>query len=83
MGRDNAAARRIRRAISTRADSARIKLAAICCEVQNRPLAALNLLNQVDLEDLPASIRGHIAQIRQKAERLLDDETFEPDGKNW
>ena len=67
----------------TRADSARIKLAAICCEVQNRPLAALNLLNQVDLEDLPASIRGHIAQIRQKAERLLDDETFEPDGKNW
>ncbi len=67
----------------TRADSARIKLAAICCEVQNRPLAALKLLNQVELEDLPDSIRGHIAQIRQKAERLLDDETFEPDSKSW
>ena len=67
----------------TRADAARIKLAAICCEVQNRPLAALKLLDQVNFEDLPASIRGHIAQIRQKAERLLDDETFEPDGKSW
>lgn len=66
-----------------RADAAHIKLAAICCEVQNRPLAALKLLDQVDLENLPASIRGHIAQIRQKAERLLDDETFEPEGRSW
>lgn len=67
----------------TRADAARIKLAAICCEVQNRPLAALKLLDQVDLENLPDSIRSHITQIRQKAERLLDDESFEPDGKSW
>lgn len=67
----------------TRADASRIKLAAVCCEVQNRPLAALKLLDQVDLEDLPASIHGHIAQIRQKAERLLDDKTFELGGKNW
>lgn len=65
-----------------RAAAARIKLAAICCEVQNRPLAALKQLDQVELENLPASIRGHIAQIRQKAERLLDDETFELGGKN-
>lgn len=67
----------------TQADPARIKLAAICCEVQNRPLAALKLLDQVDLDDLPASIHSHIAQIRQKAERLLDEETFESDGKSW
>jgi membrane associated rhomboid family serine protease len=66
-----------------RADAARIKLAAICCEVQNRPLAAIKLLDQVELDDLPDSIRGHIAQIRQKSERLLDDETFELDGKSW
>lgn len=66
-----------------RADAARIKLAAICCEVQNRPLAAIKLLNQVELDELPDSIRSHIAQIRQKAERLLDDETFELDGKSW
>ena len=46
------------------------------------PLAALKLLDQVDLDDLPDSIRGHIAQIRQKAERLLDDETFELGGKS-
>ena len=65
-----------------RANAARIKLAAICCEVQNRPLAALKMLDQVDDEDLPASIRGHIAQIRQKAERLLDDETFESNGQS-
>lgn len=67
----------------SRADAARIKLAAICCEVQNRPLAAIKLLDQVEVDDLPDSIRGHIAQIRQKAERLLDDETFELDGKSW
>lgn len=66
----------------TRADAARIKLAAICCEVQNRPLAALKLLDKVGFEDLPASIRSHITQIRQKAERLLDDETFDPGGKS-
>ena len=66
-----------------RADAARIKLAAICCEVQNRPLAAIKLLDQVELDDLSDAIRGHIAQIRQKAERLLDDETFELDGKSW
>ena len=65
------------------ADAARIKLAAICCEVQNRPMAAIKLLDQVELDDLPDSIRGHIAQIRQKAERLLDNETFELDGKSW
>lgn len=65
-----------------RADSARIKLAAVCCEVQNRPLAALKLLDKVGLEDLPHSIRSHISQIRQKAERLLDDETFDPGGKS-
>lgn len=66
-----------------RADSARIKLAAICCEIQNRPRAALKLLDQVDLEDRPASILNHIAQIRQKAERLLDEDTFEPNGRSW
>ena len=65
------------------ADAARIKLAAICCEIRNRPLAAIKLLDQVELDDLPDSIRGHIAQIRQKAERLLDNETFELDGKSW
>ena len=67
----------------SRADAMRIKLAAICCEVQNRPLAAIKLLDQVKLDDLPDSIRGHIAQIRQKAERLLDEETFELGGKSW
>jgi membrane associated rhomboid family serine protease len=67
----------------SQADAARIKLAAICCEVQNRPLAALKLLDKVDLEELPDSIRGHIAQIRQKAERLLDEDPLEPEGKNW
>ena len=67
----------------SRADATRIKLAAICCEVQNRPLAAIKLLDQVELDDLPDSIRGHIAQIRQKAERLLDNETFELGGKSW
>lgn len=68
---------------SERADAARIKLAAICCEVQNRPRAALKLLDQVDLEDLPDSIRSRVTQIRQKAERLLDEETFELEGKSW
>lgn len=66
-----------------RADATRIKLAAICCEVQNRPRAALKLLDQIDLEDLPDSIRGRVAQIRQKSEQLLDDDTFELDGKSW
>ena len=65
------------------ADAARIKQAAICCEIRNRPLAAIKLLDQVELDDLPDSIRSHIAQIRQKAERLLDNETFELDGKSW
>lgn len=64
------------------ADATRIKLAAICCEVQNRPLAALKLLDQVNPEELPPSIRRHITQIRQKSERRLDDETFEPDGQS-
>lgn len=64
-----------------RADAARIKLAAICCEVQNRPRAALKLLDQVDIEDLPDSIRSHITQIRQKADRLLDDDPLEFEGK--
>ncbi len=64
------------------ADATRIKLAAICCEVQNRPLAALKLLDQVNLEGLPPSIRRHITQIRQKSERRLDDETFEPDDQS-
>lgn len=59
------------------ADSARIKLAAIFCEVQNRPRAALKLLDQVDLDDLPDSIKGHITRIRQKADQLLDEGTIE------
>lgn len=66
-----------------RADAARIKLAAVFCEIQNRPRAALKLLDQVDLEDLPDSIRGRVAQIRQKADRLLDEDTFELEGKSW
>lgn len=66
----------------TQADPARIKLAAICCEIQNRPLAALKLLEPVNFEGLPASIQSHIAQIRQKTERLLDEESFEFDGKS-
>lgn len=65
------------------ADAARIKLATLWCDVQIRPRAALKLLDQVDLEDLPDSIRHHVAQIRQKAEGMIDDDTFELEGKSW
>lgn len=65
------------------ADAARIKLAAIFCEVQTRPRAALKLLDQVELDDLPDSLRQHIAQIRQKAEGMINDDTFELEGQSW
>ena len=68
---------------SVRADDARIKLAGICCDVQNRPRAALKLLDQIDFENLPAAARDHVAEIRHSAERLLEDDTFELDGKSW
>ncbi len=66
-----------------RADAARIKLATLWCDVQTRPRAALKLLDQVELDELSDSLRNHVAQIRQKAEGLIDDDTFELDGKSW
>ena len=66
-----------------RADAARIKLATLWCDVQTRPRAALKLLDQVELDDLSETIRNHVAQIRQKAEGMIDDDTFELDGKSW
>ena len=65
------------------ADAARIKLAAVFCEVKTRPRAALKLLDEIEMDDLPDSIRSYIAQIRQKAEGMLGDDTFELDGKSW
>lgn len=66
-----------------RADAARIKLATLWCDIQTRPRAALKLLDQVEQEDLPDSIRNHVVQIRQKAEAMINDDTFELDGKSW
>ena len=66
-----------------RADAVRIKLATLWCDVQTRPRAALKLLDQVELDDLSDSLRNHVAQIRQKAEGMIDDDTFELDGKSW
>lgn len=63
------------------ADVERIKLAAICCEILHRPRAALKLLDQVEADDLPNSVRDRIAHIRRTAEQLIAEGTLELDGQ--
>lgn len=65
------------------ADSMRIKLAAVYVEVNQRPQAALKLLDAIELSDFPKSVRRHVTQIRQQAQRQIDEGTLELEGTSW
>ncbi len=64
-------------------DGITIKLAAVYCEVQKRPRAALKQLEEVDTSDLPADVQKQVAQIRRRAERLIEEGVLELDGRGW
>ena len=66
-----------------RDDGITIKLAAVYCEVQKRPRAALKQLEEVDTSDLPVDVREQVARIRRRAERLIEEGVLELDGRGW
>lgn len=69
-------------AASPLAMSVRVKLAVLMCVIENRPRQALAILAKLPVA-LPAKLQQQADQVRQRAQRLLQDGELEVDVQDW
>lgn len=61
----------------------RLRLAHVLTEVENRPGQALKVMGKVSPELLSDGKRELLARLRTKAERLRDEDPYEPVDEDW
>jgi membrane associated rhomboid family serine protease len=65
------------------ASTIRLKLAGLFVQKQNRPRAALRVLEPIPRGSLPQSLEAHRDKIEQRARQLADAGVIELDGQSW
>ncbi len=65
------------------ASEVRVRLAAILVEKQQRPMAALRILQPIGPKELPDDLERYRTKIEKRANQLLDEGVIELEGRAW
>lgn len=65
------------------ASDVRVRLAAILVEKQQRPMAALRVLEPIGPKELSPDLEKYRAKIEKRANQLLDEGVIELEGRAW
>lgn len=65
------------------ADEVRLRLSGIFVEKQQRPMAALRLLQEIPPKSLTDKQEKYRSQVERRANQLIDDGVIELEGRSW